>query len=263
MSAEAKRIKIAIVSGASAGVGVEFIKQMDQRYPDLDEFWMLARRRERMDELAATLNTKACVFAADVTNDSDMESFWAALETVNPDVRFLINNAGYGTTGRFETVGEDKALGMIDLNNRSLVQMSKRCLPYMTAGARIINLASVAAFLPQPDFAVYAASKSFTLSFSRALNAELKQRKISVTAVCPNPMNTEFFSIAGDKPASKSIKDIGVERVDHMVSTALRKAEKGRDLSTSCWQAKVIHFLSRILPHRFILFVERKIGLFE
>ena len=76
-------------------------------------------------------------------------------------------------------------------------------------------------------------------------------------------MNTEFFSIAGDKPASKSIKDIGVERVDHMVSTVLRKAEKGRDLSTSCWQAKVIHFLSRILPHRFILFVERKIGLFE
>lgn len=263
MSANKSNVKIAIVSGASSGVGVEFIKQLEARYPEIDEFWMLARRQERMEALTQNLRIQARIFAVDLTQEDQLTSFWQALEAESPDIRFLINSAGYGTTGRFDTVSEEKALGMIDLNNRVLVQLTKRCLPYMTEGAKILNIASVSAFLPQPQFAIYAASKSFVLSFSRALNAELRRDKITVTAVCPNPMETEFFGLAGDKPARKSIKDIGLEPVDRMVRIALNKADKGRDFSTSCWQAKLIHFISRILPHRLILIVERWVGLYN
>lgn len=263
MSANKSNVKIAIVSGASSGVGVEFIKQIHLRYPEIEEFWMLARRHDRMAALAETLTKRTRIFAADLTQENDLVPLWDALESMNPDIRFLINSAGYGTTGRFDTVSEEKALGMIDLNNRVLVQLTKRCLPYMTEGAKILNIASVSAFLPQPQFAIYAASKSFVLSFSRALHAELRREKITVTAVCPNPMETEFFGLAGDKPARKSIKDIGLEPVNRMVRIALNKADKGRDFSTSCWQAKLILLFSRILPHRFILMVERYLGLYN
>lgn len=263
MSESSKRAKIAIVSGASAGVGVEFLKQIDQRYPEIEELWMLARRGDRMEVLAGELSKRSQIFVADLTDDAQMADFWQALETQQPDIRILVNSAGFGTSGSFDAVHEDKALGMIDLNVRALVQMTKRCLPYMTRGSRILNLASVAAFLPQPDFAIYAASKSFVLSFSRALNAEQKKNGIHVIGICPNPMNTEFFAIAGDKPAKKSLKDIGIERVDKMVRTALRKSEHGRDLSTSCWQAKAIHVVSRLLPHRFILWAEKKMGMYK
>lgn len=253
--------RIAIVSGASSGVGVEFLKQIDERYSEIDELWLLARRENRMLDLEAGLRKPCRIFAADLTDETEMEAFWSALSESNVTIRLLINNAGYGRSGNFSEIEESVNLGMIELNNLALVRMTQRCLPYMAKGAKILNIASVAAFLPQPKFAVYAASKSFVLSFSRALNYELRKQDITVTAVCPNPMATEFFTIAGDKPAKSSFKDIGLEPVDRMVRTALRKAERGKDVSTSCWQAKAVLVFSRILPHRFILRIMGLLGI--
>ncbi len=254
-------LRIAIVSGASSGVGVEFLKQLDEQYSEIDELWLLARRENRMQELAETLQKPCRIFTADLTKESEMENFWSALQESGACIKILVNNAGFGRSGNFRGIEEEVNLGMIELNNLALVRMTHRCLPYMDKGSKILNIASVAAFLPQPNFAVYAASKSFVLSFSRALNYELRKAGITVTGVCPNPMATEFFSIAGDKPSKSSFKDIGLEPVDRMVRTALRKAKRGKDISTSCWQAKFILFFSRILPHRFILRLMGLVGI--
>lgn len=261
MSTEHKQI--AIVTGASSGVGVEFLKQIDKRYSNIDELWLIARREDRMTELTQDLQTPCRIFVADLTSESEMQPFWSAVDESGIDIRLLINNAGYGRSGYFADIEEQMNLGMVDLNIQALLRMTWRCLPHVGRGGKILNIASVAAFLPQPKFAVYAASKSFVLSYSRALNYELKSRGITVTAVCPNPMETEFFLFAGDKPAKKSFKDIGLEPVDRMVTTALRRAEKGKDLSISCWQAKAVLFFSRVLPHRFIIWVMGQIGIAE
>lgn len=254
--------KIAIVTGVSSGVGIEFLKQIDQRYPYLDELWLLARREGRMEAVAKELRTTTRIFALDLTQQPDLDSFWDHLSEVKPNINLLVNNAGYGKQGRFSEIDEETQLNLMDLNMRSVVQMTKRCLPFMQADARIINVSSVAAFMPQPGFSIYAASKAFVLNFSRALNAELKDKDISVLAACPNPMETEFFDIAGESGSKRSLKKAGLEPVDKMVKIALDKSDRRKDFSTSCVQAKVIHVISRILPHRFIFWAEKKIGFY-
>ena len=122
------------------------------------------------------------------------------METEKPDIRMLVNAAGFGKSGNAEDIRRKEAgcqSRMIDLNCRALTEMTFVCLPYMSAGSRILNIASAAAFCPQPGFAVYAATKAYVLSFSRALGEEVKNRRIYVTAVCPGPVDTEFFRNSG------------------------------------------------------------------
>ena len=191
-------MKIAVVTGASSGIGREFARQISQRYGKMDELWIIARRKERLSELEKELRLDVRIFAMDLTNPEDMKQFKEHLEEVKPDIKLLVNCAGYGKVGSFEELDLEEQCGIIDINCKALTMFTGVCLPYISTHSRIINVASAAAFCPQPRFNVYAASKSYVLSFSRALNCELKDRKITVTAVCPGPVDTEFFDIAGD-----------------------------------------------------------------
>ena len=163
-------MNIIIITGASSGMGVEFALQLDNVFHNIDEIWMIARRKEGMLEVAQYLEHTTRVLDMDVTDEKQMERFKKLLADEKPVIRMLVNCAGYGIMGDFSASNIGEELGMIDVNCKALTLMTYLCIPYMRKNSRIIQLASSAAFLPQPNFTVYAATKSYVYSFSRALN---------------------------------------------------------------------------------------------
>lgn len=244
-------MKIAVVTGASSGIGREFARQISQRYGKMDELWIIARRKERLSELEKELRLDVRIFAMDLTNPEDMKQFKEHLEEVKPDIKLLVNCAGYGKVGSFEELDLEEQCGIIDINCRALTMFTGVCLPYISTHSRIINVASAAAFCPQPRFNVYAASKSYVLSFSRALNCELKDRKITVTAVCPGPVDTEFFDIAGDN--NNEFKKKMRVPVDKVVDKAIRDAALGNEISVYGTMMKTAELGSKIVPHKLLM----------
>lgn len=241
-------MKIAVVTGASSGIGREFAVQIAGKYGKMDEIWLIARRKERLIELEKELRIPVRVFAMDLTKDEDIKSFDKCLEELKPDIKLLVNCAGYGRTGRFDELDIYEQCGMIDLNCRALTLFTGLCLPYISSHSRIINAASAAAFAPQPGFNVYAASKAYVLSYSRALNVELRNRRITVTAVCPGPVDTEFFSVAGEK--AMHLKYSSPEKV---VAKAIKDAALGNEISVYGVTMKMAEAAAKVLPHKVIM----------
>lgn len=248
---------IVIITGASSGMGKEFAFQIDCLFTKIDEIWLIARRKDRLRELSRNLETKTRILSMDVSDKEDMEDFYALLQEEQPKIRMLINCAGYGLMGRVSDIPIAKQLGMIDVNVRALTDMTYACLPYLAKHARIIQLASAAAFLPQKNFAVYAAGKSYVLSFSRALAEELRPKKISVTAVCPGPVETEFFDHADTYGHSLLMKEKTIVSADRVVKKALYDSLKGRQISVCSPLMQAFMLICKILPHKFIFFVMR------
>ena len=186
-----------LITGASAGLGVEFARQCVKRG---EEVVLVARRRDRLNKLATELG-KAHVIAADLSKPKAAEKLFAEVASRGLWVRTLINNAGFGLRGRFDALALDRQLEMIDLNIRSLTNLAFVALDNMRAhgGGAILNVASTAAFQPGPNMAVYFATKAYVLSFTEALHEEWKDRGIKVSALCPGPTRTEFGDVAGIK----------------------------------------------------------------
>jgi short-subunit dehydrogenase len=186
-----------LITGASAGLGVEFARQCVKRG---EEVILVARRKDRLNKLAAELG-KAHVIAADLSKPKAAEKLLAEVASRGLWVRTLINNAGFGLRGRFDALALDRQLEMIDLNIRSLTNLAFVALDNMRAhgGGAILNVASTAAFQPGPNMAVYFATKAYVLSFTEALHEEWKGRGIKVSALCPGPTRTEFGEVAGIK----------------------------------------------------------------
>ena len=185
-----------LITGASAGLGAEFARQCVARG---GEVVLVARRRDRLQALAVALGPNAHVIEADLSEPGSAGRIVAETRARDLWVQTLINNAGFGLSGRFEALRLDRQLEMIDLNIGSLTALCHAALADMRAngGGAILNVASTAAFQAGPHMAVYYASKAFVLSLSEALHQELKGSGIAVTALCPGPTATEFFEVAG------------------------------------------------------------------
>lgn len=248
-------MKIAIVTGATSGLGRAFLEEWAREGTEFDEMWLVARHADALAEVAAQLSWPARTFALDLSNVAARRKIGEALAAVQPQVAALVNAAGYGKIGSVRAIDDAEQAGMVDLNCAALVDVTQRVLPYMARGGVIYEIASVAAFLPQPNFAVYAATKSFVLSFSRALCAEERRRGVHVIAVCPNPMHTAFFERAGEKPSV--FKLLFFEKSEDVARTALRDAARHRDVSTSCQMARIIRLVAKIFPKRWIINAER------
>ena len=184
-----------LITGASAGLGAEFARQCARRG---DEVVLVARRRDRLEALAAQIGC-AHVIVADLAAAGTVQKLIQAVAAQGLTVRTLINNAGFGLTGRFAELPLDRQREMIDLNIGALVDLTYLVLPAMRERREggILNVASTAAFQPGPGFGVYFATKAFVLSFTEALHQELKREGVKVTALCPGPTRTEFGEVAG------------------------------------------------------------------
>lgn len=246
-------MKIAIVTGASSGMGREFITQIADRFSGIEEIWVVARRKERLQELVGKVPLRLRLFAIDLTDQGDLMELQIALEEEHPDVKWLINAAGYGKIGPVGSVSLKDETGMVDLNCTALCAVTHLVLPYLSGNSRVIQFASSAAFLPQPDFAIYAATKSFVLSYSRALNEELKPRGIYVTAVCPGPVKTEFFDIAETTGEVAVYKRLVMADPKRVVKKAIRDSMMGRPVSIYGITMNAFHLLCKFLPHGMIL----------
>lgn len=239
--------RIAIVTGASAGLGREFARQLDG---DVDEIWLVARRADRLEEAAAELETsQGVVLAADLAKGEAVNAVVARLEAAeDTEVVWLINNAGFGRIGRFERLDLEGQLAMVDVNCRAVVALTGAVLPFVPAGGRIVQVSSSAAFMPLPGYAVYAATKAFVLFFGRALRAELDRREISVTVVCPGPVDTEFAQVAG--VPEQVARSEAMARPDRVVRRALDDARRGRDVSVYGPAMRLWRRLAPIMPTR-------------
>lgn len=271
-----KNKNIIIVTGASSGMGKEFVKQIDQRFPKVDEIWLIARRKDVLRELALSCNHVCRILAYDLCEKSAQDAIRDLLAAERPKIKLLVNSAGYGILGPFhqEVESENEILvqeeqpavdtawmkeqtGMVSLNCEALTAMTYLCIPYMKKGGRIIQLASSAAFLPQPKFAVYAATKSYVMSFSRALNEELRERQIHITAVCPGPVDTEFFDRAEIGSDTLFIKKMVMAKPEKVVRKALLDARNKKDVSVYSLPIQAFYGASKILPHKWMLVVMR------
>lgn len=188
-------MKIAVITGASAGIGREFVYAVD-RQEHFDEIWVIARRLERLEELAAKCSTPVRPLAMDLADLESIEEYKALLEKEQPEIGLLINASGCGVFGPFEEKELKKLLNSATLNSLALTAMCHVSLPYMHKGSSIVNMGSNSAWQPVPYQAVYGASKSYVLSFSRAIGRELRSRGVHVMCVCPGWIKTEFQQTA-------------------------------------------------------------------
>ena len=237
---------IAIVTGASSGLGWEFAKQIAKR-ERLDEGWVIARRKERLEQLSGQLATKAISIIADLSKEKDIQTILKKLEKERPNVRFLVNNAGLASFGEFAKMPLDKHLHTMDVNMTALVRLTHGVLPYMHQQSTIIQVGSVLSFLPMPNNAIYAATKAFVLSFSNALAAELQERRIHVITVCPGPVDTEFWEVMSGTDA---IKNPRAAKPKDVVRLALRDAKRGRWVSVYSEYMKLRVFTQRFFSQK-------------
>lgn len=254
------RKKIVIVTGASAGLGSEFARQVEQAYY-ADEIWLIARREGPMRSIAESFRKmRPEIIAMDLSNQDDIKRFEKKLNAENPIVHLLINNAGFGKIGPFEDIALAEQLNMIDLNCRALVQLTGLCLPLMEKGSAIIQVASSIGFFPAPLFSIYAATKSFVVSFSESLHFELKDKGIHVLAVCPGPVATEFISVAQktsfmiDKVTKlETYSDKLMADAKSVVEQALADLDRKKRYSIYGFPIRVFVAIVPFLPKRFVL----------
>ena len=244
---------IIIITGASSGMGMEFAKQLDKKLLNVDEFWLVARRKDRLEKLDFVLRHKCRLFDVDLMKEEQVKRIEDALNEKEYRIRMLVNCAGFGVMGQFKDLEKKEQMEMIDLNCKALTAMSYICVPHMDRKSRIIQLASVAAFLPQKNFAIYAASKSYVLSFSRALNEELKDLDITVTAVCPGPVDTEFFEVAEKSGTTMEVKKLFMVEADRVVSDAIFASQMKWSISLCSIPMVMFLGVTKFLPHSLVL----------
>jgi len=246
-------MKIAIVTGASSGMGRDFAKHI-AGLNGVDEVWLLARREELLKEIASEIKKPCRIIGVDLSEKSSFAKIAEILLVEKPQIAWLVNSAGYGLIGRFDGLCGRNQSGVIDINCTALTEMIEICLPYMSKGSHIINMSSASAFLPQPEFCVYAASKSYVLSLSRALRSELRKQGINVLAVCPGPVDTEFFKTAeaGDTKM-KSYKKMFMIKSEQVVTGSIRAAAKNKAVYVPSFKIKLLHLGTKILPHGLLI----------
>lgn len=239
---------IALITGASSGIGREFAKQLKESW-GIEEFWLVARRKDRMEALAEELSIKARIISADLCTEEGVAAVREVLESEKPEIKVLINAAGFGKFGAHDQISERDTARMIDLNCKALVLITHMCLPYMEKGGRIIEMGSGSCFTPLPNFNVYAASKSFVLHYTKALYYEVKKYGVTATAFCPGWVHTEFLDAAGvDQSVNHPKQTKPLLNVETVVRGCLRAAKKGKKMFVTNWFTKMQHMLFKIVP---------------
>lgn len=247
--------KIAVVTGASSGMGRKFCEILDNE--GFEEIWGLGLGKDAMEDVKKSLKTKFRYFDMDLTAQENLAVYKQALEEAKPDVQWLVNCSGFGKFGRYDEIPVETSMNMVDLNCRALLFMTETTLPFMHEGGRIVQIASVAGFQPIPFIAVYGATKAFVISYSRALNVELKTRGISVTTVCPFWTKTAFFDRAKKIKAKQSQEVVSKYVVmydpEKVIKKAYRDATKRKEVSIYGVVARSQVRLVKLIPTKWTM----------
>jgi len=241
-------MKVAIVTGASSGLGRELARRIAEM-ESIDRVILIARREALLEQIAAQIGDKASVLALDLTGEDMLARIDAAIG--EDSLSIAVNCAGFGKMGAV-SLPDEQQCGMVELNCVALTKICAYCASKMPNGGRIINVASIAAFVPTPNLAVYGATKAYVLSLSKAMHKELKGRGITVTAVCPGPIDTEFFAVAGIKD-SKLFDSLIHMTPEYVAKRALKAAKKGRWVCTPHPLYKAYRVLSKLIPDRIFI----------
>lgn len=250
----------ALITGASSGIGVDLAKELAQRGHNLV---LVARRKDKLDELAAELQTKSLrveTLSCDLTDPDALAALPEQIEALGLRVTVLVNNAGYGSAGSFAKLDGDTEARMVRLNCEAPVALTSVYVPQMVAAGEgaILNVASSAGFQPIPFQATYAATKAFMLNWSDAINAELGPKGVSVTALCPGPVETEFAQVAGLEDAFDNAPSISKVSAEEVARQAIEGLEKGRRNVIPGLAIRVAANAGRVSPRSILLPVMKR-----
>lgn len=241
---------IAIITGASSGIGKQFVLNIPTSL-NIEEIWAIAKEDDMLGlQNECTLNIKT--FTLDLEKEDSFKKIEDAIKSENPNIKLLVNAAGFGKFEKSTNVSISDSINMIKLNDIALTHLCLMCLKYVKKDANIINISSIASFQPVPYINVYSASKAYVLSFSRALNRELKTDNIHVMAVCPFWTKTNFFkrAVDGNKVVKKYIVMYNAKDV---VLKAYKDMFKKKDVSVYGFIANAQKILCKILPHKLVM----------
>lgn len=237
--------KIAIVTGASGGIGQVFVRELAKEA--LDEIWAVGRNYKRLLALKEEFGDIIVPICKDLTKSDEILSVSERLKEQEQSVLWLVNNAGIARMAPTAEFSISEIGQTIDLNCKAPAALINICIPFMEKGARILNISSASAFQPVPYINLYAATKAFERSYSRALNAELKPSGITATAVCPGWVDTEMLS---EEVGGRRVHFPGMTAPEQVVKKALKDAKKGRDMSVCSLYVKCQHFNVKLLPQK-------------
>ena len=243
-------MNIAVITGASSGMGREFVKAVDKAF-DLDELWVIARRAERLESLHSECRTPIRAFPWDLSAPENQHAYKALLEEVKPEIKVLVNAAGYGLFGAAGDLDVENQLGIVALNDTALSAICLYSLPYMQSGDAIVNLGSNSSWQPVPYMTVYGASKAYVLSFSRALGRELKPRGIHVMCVCPGWIKTEFFDRAKHDDTIRYFDRWYT--AEQVVDRAMKDLKKNKTVSIMGFPVRMQVRLVKLLPVKLVM----------
>ena len=238
---------IAIVTGATGGIGKEFVSELSKEA--LDEIWIIGRNKERLAEIREQYGEKIIPICADLTNTEDLLAIQALL-TEEIWISYLINNAGMAHMMPAKDFGADEMNQTIRLNCNVPATLTNYCIPHMKRGSRIINVSSAAAFQPVPFISLYAATKAFEHSYSRALNVELKPMGITVTSASPSWVDTNMLT---REVNGRKVKFHGMVSPERVAAKAMKDAKRGRDVSICSFYVKCQHLNVKLMPHKLVM----------
>jgi short-subunit dehydrogenase len=245
-------MNIAIVTGASSGMGREFVLQLTD-YVQVDEIWAIARREDALKSLKASVPVRPVVL--DLLDNASFEAYAKLLEAEKPNVKLLVNAAGFGKFGSFDKVSVEDDCRMIDLNCKALVVMTRLTLPYMAAGSHVLQLASNSSWQPVPYITTYGATKAMVLSYSRAMNRELKAKGIRMMSMNPGWVRTEFFDHACQTNTDNEVQYYDrISEARDVVATGLKDLYKTKkDFSIHGFMVRMQVRLVKLLPHSLVM----------
>lgn len=240
--------KIAILTGATGGLGREFLKQILKE--KIDEVWAIARNEQKLSELRKEYGERVIPMSIDLSKLQGIEQIKNVLDEKKPQVMYLINNAGLAKMGNYKDFDIEEIDKTINVNCKAPVMLAQICIPYMGKGSKILNISSASAFQPNPYINLYAASKVFERSYSRALNVELNGTGITSVAVCPGWIDTELLQ---KEINGKKVKFPGKVTPDRVAKQAIKDAKKGKDMSVCSLYVKCQHVNVKLLPQRLVM----------
>lgn len=242
-------MRTAIVTGASSGLGREFVRQMAEVFPEIECYWLIARRADRLAELAEMLPDKQVeCLSLDLCDTMSFMALQEKLAAERPEIALLVNNAGCGYLGNIGEVDTASQTRMIDLNLRALTAVTNMAVPFMVPGSCILNVSSIASFCPNPRMTVYSAGKAYVTAYTVGAAEELKAKGITVTAVCPGPMDTEFIRLGGIEGNSRMFEMLPYCDQVRVAGGALRATRAGRTIYTPKLFYKFYRVLAKVTP---------------